>query len=280
VLLVVAAVLACTDPSPVSPPPAKHKLLVLDVKAPDASIISKTEADTLTNVITTRASRFSSLQVLSSSDLRDLANVAADKASCDAESASCLAELAGALGAELVLSTRAGKLDAEYVVSLNLFDTRNTTAEGRASVQSWNLSELADKIGPELDQLLEKATGEKPAAIATTSTTTAKSPLTPELRVDLEVVGAITAGVGVVAVVLGAIPALQYNAAKDDLRNKTASFDGSAAALDAAVKVRADAESDKDLYNNVGHWAVDAGLLFVVLGGAAVGVGFLAPGAE
>ena len=99
------------------------------------------------------------------SDLRDLVELEGQKqvAGCDTSSSSCLGDLAGALGADLVLGTRAGKLDAVYVVSLQLYDARSTGNEGRTSVEAWSLAEASTKVGPAIDELLRKATGTAPS---------------------------------------------------------------------------------------------------------------------
>src|ERR1043166_587870 len=150
-VLALALVLSTVDDAPTTPAtpaptppapatttkPAKWKLLVLDATAPD---LEKSQADTLTSYIASRAARFPSLQVLSAGDLREMVTVEATKqaSGCDEDNKSCLAEIAGALGAEFVLTTRAGKLDGVYVVSLQVFDARIASAEGHESVQGWS----------------------------------------------------------------------------------------------------------------------------------------------
>src|SRR4051812_27844043 len=78
-----------TPPSKPSAPSAasKWKLLVLDATAPD---IEKSQAETITSYIASRAARFSTLQVLTASDLRDLVKLESDKqaAGCDEENKS------------------------------------------------------------------------------------------------------------------------------------------------------------------------------------------------
>ena len=266
-----------------APPPstqAKHKLLVLDVAAPE---VGKSQAATLTSLLASRAARFPSLDVMTTADLRDLAKLEADKAEagCDETNASCLAELAGAMGAELVLTSRAGKLDAEYVVSLQLFDAKTATAVGRESVQAWSLAELPEKIGPALDAMLQKQTGEQPVEVVRPVEKQRPAlALDDSLRFPLQVAGGGSALVGAGVFALGVVPALGYSGKKDELRTETNAFTGDPHQIDAAVATRKAALEDKALYNNVGRWAVLGGAVLVVAGGAVLGAAFALPGAE
>lgn len=267
--------------APAPPATPKRKLLVLDVQGAD---LEQTQRETLTGTITARATRFASLDVISSMELRQLADLRADQAAtgCEDASSSCMAELANALGAELVLSTRAGKLDAVTVVTLQLFDVKKGAAEGRASVQGWSLPEVTDKLGLALDELLVRATGEEPSEEGTP--TLAAGPR-PEARggsvvsTSLLVGGAVAVAIGVVAGGLGATPAFLYNGKKAELVERTAAFDGSQAELDQASRLHREANDLRQLYDGVGRFGVIGGALLVPLGGGAIALAFLWPSA-
>jgi len=124
-LVVLVAALVIADAPAAAP--QRTKLLVLDVQGAE---LEPAQRDTLTGTITARAPRFSSLDVLSSQDLRQLADLRSDQAAagCEDAASSCMAELANALGAELVLATRAGKLDAVTVITLQLFEVKKGAA--------------------------------------------------------------------------------------------------------------------------------------------------------
>lgn len=266
------------QPAPPAASASRMKLLVLDVKGAD---LDDSQRDALAAVIAARASRFAALEVLAAADLRELAELEANKqaAGCDESSASCLAELAGAMGAELVLTTRAGKLDAVYVVSLQLFDARKASAVGRATLQAWSLPELPEKLGPAVDELLSDATGTAPVQAAPVATTRPQQPLAADdaVRLGLQVGGGVMAGLGLVAAVLGAVPAWSYGQKKDELANLTAAFTGTAAEIEDAQRLREQALEAKDTYNDVGRWALAGGASLVVIGAGALAAGFLLP---
>lgn len=266
-------------PAPLeAPAPSKTKLLILDVQSGD---LEQSQRDLLTATLATRATRFAALDVISSMELRQLADLRADQAAtgCDDASASCMAELANALGAELVLSTRAGKLDAVTVVTLQLFDVKKATAEGRASVQGWSLPEVTDQLGLALDELLVKATGDQPIEAGTP---TLKAGPRPEgssaLATGLLIGGGVSIGVGLIAGVVGAVPAILYSGTKAELVKRTAAFDGSPAKLQEAHALQREANGQRELYNNVGRFGVIAGALLVPLGGGALALGLFMPG--
>jgi hypothetical protein len=261
--------------------PPRLKLLVLDVKSVE---LEPGQAETLTALLAARAARFPSLRVMSSADLRELADLEADKqeAGCDDDNASCLAEIAGALGADLVLTTRAGRLDGIFIVSLQLFDARRATAEGRASVQAWSLGELPEKMGPALDEILETATGARPVEPRRAAAAVERPPLAVDqgTRLGLQVGGGIAAAAGVLAVASGALPALAYDRAKTELRDRTTAFTGATAEIDEARDLREEALAQKELYNGVGRWVLTAGAALVAAGGIAVAAGFFLPAAD
>lgn len=274
---------APTAPTEASPAPREPriKLLVLDAKVANPEEIDAGQAETLTHFVAARAARFP-IDVTAMADVRDLIALEGQKqaAGCDTSSSSCLADVAGALGADLVLSTRAGKLDAVYVISLQLYDARSTGAEGRASVEAWSLAEASTKMGPALDDLLRKATGSEPREtnIAPLSKKDAPSvALDDSLRFALQVGGGVGTAVGAVLVGVGVVPALQYNAKKGDLGELTRNFNGSQAQVTEATRLHREAVEAKAAYNKLGRWGVLSGGVLIVLGGAALAAGFVLP---
>lgn len=268
------------EPDP-KPKPKKLKLLVLDVKVANPEDIDAGAADTLTQFVAAHAARFP-LEVVAMSDVRDVIELEGQKQAvgCDTSSSSCLGDLAGALGADLVLGTRAGKLDAVYVVSLQLFDARSAGAEGRASVQAWSIAEASAKAGPAIDELLRKATGSEPGESHVAPLAPRDAPavaIDDDFRFGLQIGGGAAVGLGALVVVLGAVPALQYGAKKENLGELTRAFDGSDAQIAEATRLHREALEAKATYNNIGRWGIVAGTLVVLLGGSALAAGFLLP---
>lgn len=259
---------------------ARLKLLVLDVKAANADDIDAGQVETLTSVVAVRASRFP-FEVVSSGDIRQMVELEGQrqKIGCDTSSASCLGEIAGALGADLVLSTRAGKLDALFVITLELYDARASKSEDRGSVQAWSLQEGSAKIGPAVDELLTKATGASPleARIAQAHPRDNALAIDDSLRFGLRVGGGVGAGLGVVTAFLGALPAMLYNKNKDELVVRTERFNNSDAALEESAVVHQEAIAMKSLYNGVGRWALLAGAVLALGSSSAIAAGFVLP---
>lgn len=263
--------------------PAATTLLVLDVTVASPDDIDKGAAETLAQLLAARAARFP-IKVMSQADIRDLVELEGDKqaAGCDQSSASCLGEIAGALGADLVLATRAGKLDAVFVVSVQLFDAKNASAEGRASVEAWSLAEASAKLAPLVDDLIAKATGTSPVDTPKHAATAAPPVAIDDgMRFGLQVGGGSAVAVGGIVTVLGAVPALVYGSTKSELIDRTRNFDPSAASaaddVAAAQQLHDRAVNQKELYNGVGRWLVVTGVVVAVLGGAALAGGFLLP---
>lgn len=268
-------------PAAPSEKPKRIKLLVLDAKVANPEEIDAGQAETLTQFVASRAARFP-IDVTAMADVRDLIALEGQKqaAGCDTSSSSCLADIAGALGADLVLGTRAGKLDAVYVISLQLYDARSTGTEGRASVEAWSLAEASTKIGPALDDLLRKATGTEPTETNIAPLSKKDAPpvaIDDSFRFALQVGGGAGAAVGAVLVGVGVVPALQYNAKKGNLGELTRNFDGSQAQVAEATRLHREAVEAKAAYNNLGRWGVVSGGALIVLGGAALAAGFFLP---
>jgi hypothetical protein len=73
--------------------------------------------------------------VLSTSDVRQLADLEATKQQAGCDTSSCLSEIAGALGARYVVFGDATQLGSLLVVNLNLFDVQTAAAVRRASFE-------------------------------------------------------------------------------------------------------------------------------------------------
>lgn len=269
------AAAAPADATPIAPAAVRPKLLVLDVKSGD---LSRDQVEALTSLITARAHRFAQTEVVSSQDIRDLAQLEAEKqqAGCE-DGSSCLAELAGALGAKYVLSTRAGKLGSTYVVSAQVFDADKGTAEARDTAEAWDIVELPSKVAPLVDGVLTTALGEPVAGAAPLPVAPPRAEPRAPLRLGLQVGGAAAMGVGALVAGLGVTPYVLYQQRKGELNTRTANYTGDADELAAATRVHADAVGLANLYNNVGRFALFGGLTLVLAGGGALAAGFLFP---
>jgi hypothetical protein len=275
-----AAAPAPSEPPAAEPPPAKPKLLVLDVKAAD---LSQEQAGALTDVVATRAARFGQADVIAAADVRQLLDLEASKAEsgCD-DNGSCLAELAGALNADWVLASRAGKIGNRFVVTMQLYDAKKGSVATRDTVEAYAVDELPGQLGTMVDRVLTTSLGEAvPTTAAPTKADAATKPDTVEASspvwLPLQIGGGAAAVVGLAASIGGLVPLVMYGQAKADLLNRTRKYDGKESQLEEATEVHRQAIATRDAYNNVGRFAVIGGAVLLVGGGAALAAGFLLP---
>ena len=138
-----------------------------------------------------RLTSFSGLEVLSSEDVRRLADLDASRQTLGCDEASCLAELASALGAEVIVYGSIGTLGRIVVVNLSIFDSKSAKSVARETVQAHTLEELPQLVDGAVNKLVARIPG-----VATTQPG-------PPPR-SLPVLPAVGAVVGVVGVVVGA----------------------------------------------------------------------------
>lgn len=129
-----------------SHPPGTRAVLVMDLKATGVDAV---EVATITSTLSVLVSKQPGLRVLTSDDVRHIAELAADKAAlgCDEATAACIAEIGNAMGAELVLYGDVGKLGDVRLVNLHLFDTRRGAAVSRETAQVASPAELPAVLG-------------------------------------------------------------------------------------------------------------------------------------
>lgn len=266
---------AATDEDP------RVKILVLDARSGD---LTADQLHTLSGLLTARVARFPSANVVSSSDLREMLELEAQKqsAGCDDGGNACLAELAGALGADLVIASRAGKLGSTFVFTSQIFDPRKGDAVGRMSIEAYALEDLVEKIGPALDDVLRSVLMEEPGNQAAVVSRDAREPAKhgggphPALLWG----GVAGASVGVVSAVGGSVPALLFNRSKSDLESLRRAYTGDAATRTDAAQKQEDARAQAAAYDNVGRWFVTGGVVLVIAGAAAVTSSFFVPTEE
>ena len=140
----------------------KLKVLVLD---PTSSTVETAVLQTVGSLLSVELAKTRELDVITSTDVKKIAALEAEKQTMGCDEASCLAELAGALGARLVVFGDANKLGTLTVLNLNLFDSTKAQSVGRVSVQVSTLEELPGKLSPAVRELMRDAL--KDAQIAT-----------------------------------------------------------------------------------------------------------------
>jgi hypothetical protein len=268
-----------------------RRLLVLDVRSGD---LTAEQRATLTSFLAARAARFEHARVVSSADVRELAALQGEKqaAGCDDDGA-CLAEIAGALDAQLVLTTRAGKIGGTWIATLQLFSMPGAIGSpagvdagpARATIEARTPDDLHVRLGRALDDLLVAALGEARRAAPPDDPAPGGVAGLPSLpsgaRPALQIGGGSAIVVGVAAVVLGAVPGVLYAQKKDALSDRTRRFGGSEQEqrdqLDAAARVHDEAIALRDQHNGVGLAGLWIGGTLVALGAAALAAGLVLP---
>ncbi len=125
--------------------PERTAIVVLEL---EVSGVESAQAELVNGSVAQALSDFDTLQVVTTGDIRRVANLEAQKQALGCDQESCLAEIAGALGAQFVIFGRLGRLDETVVVQLNLFDAEAARPVAREEVRAATLDELLDRVRP------------------------------------------------------------------------------------------------------------------------------------
>lgn len=125
-------------------------VVILDV---ESRVLDKDDRAAVQVRVASGAADATDLEVLTTADLRALADVAATQQSLDCDGSSeCLSELADAYGAATVVSVRVNKVAARYVVELVALDAHSAKVLRRVDGTSTRgqLLDVAKQLGVEL----------------------------------------------------------------------------------------------------------------------------------
>ena len=238
-------------------PELRERVLVYGLKAEgvDERVVKSIERVIVSTAVA------AGYEAISSQDIATILDIEATRqaAVCGGES-SCVAELAGGLGAKLVVTGTVEQLDARrYELSLTLLEQNATTVKGRANVDAPSPSALRDAAAETTRKLLGIAV----AVVDNSRMTT------------LWIGGAVAAGVGIAAAVVGVLPLTNALTNAGYARDAADAYADSGAAEDLA---KVDTEHRRygrhaERWNTWG-WPVAAVSGALVVGGvAAVVVG-------
>ncbi|MBL93453.1 MAG: hypothetical protein CMH56_16755 [Myxococcales bacterium] len=129
----------------------KPRVLFLDLTA---ALVKPEEAKILTDMVSAELGQYDEYEAITSTDLRQMAALEAEKQSVGCSDSSCLAELAGAMGARYVIFGSVGKLGEKFILTLNLFDSVEAKAVSRNVVKAKELGAMSDKVPSALSELL------------------------------------------------------------------------------------------------------------------------------
>jgi TolB-like protein len=133
-------------------PVEKKSVLVPGFKS--VGEVSAGELDTITGLVVYQVGKVKGLEVITSSDIQEMLAVEAEKAAigCSDES-SCMNEIADALGADLILAGRVGKLGPRYLIQLSLIDTAKAKPIARAQLQVRSVTQVGAEVVEAVHQL-------------------------------------------------------------------------------------------------------------------------------
>lgn len=136
----------------------------------------------VTELVAVALGRRPGMNVLTSEDLRGVAELEAEKAAfgCETNAAECMAELAGALGAERVVFGSVGQLGDLFLVTLNFYDTVEARSLGRISVGVKDKAELPAEVDRAVEELLGEAASKAATGAASKPAPEAASKAAPE----------------------------------------------------------------------------------------------------
>jgi hypothetical protein len=189
----------------------------------------------------------------------------------------------GALDAEYAAVARAGRVGGTTVFTLQLVDRKGATV-GRSAAEVSALDDLVGRVRTAALDVGRQVTGKEPtdaASVSPTMTTMTTMPLGEGLRMPLLVGGGAAAAVGSLLLAGGALPAVLYGNAASDLRVLRARYvdedddDARQALLRDATTRQREAEGLRRAWNDVGIYAVWAGVLVAGAGAGALAAGLL-----
>jgi hypothetical protein len=126
--------------TPAVPPAgeAPCKIVVLNLRGKGLPESAKDLPAVLSETVANEVSAASKCQVVSQSDITQMLDFEADKASCDDSGESCLREIGGALGADRIVGGTLGMIGNDFVFNARLINVKQGIVEQRAEVVSKN----------------------------------------------------------------------------------------------------------------------------------------------
>jgi TolB-like protein len=125
--------------------------------------IDESTVTLLNDLITESVSRHNELEVISASEVQQMADLSAERIAAGCDEESCLAEFASALDAQYVLLGKIGRLDKTLVLTLKLFDAKASKAVDRRTVKGMNRTVVMDQIDGAIENIIAPLLGKEPS---------------------------------------------------------------------------------------------------------------------
>lgn len=161
-------------------PPTEPEPLQVLVLGLQAQGIDDATAATLTSLVVQNLAQQPALDVVSGSDIQDMARLAAGREQlADCSGDSCLAEISAALGTRYVVSGQVGTLGALKIVSLSLFDAEAGRVIARERAELTRLEDAPVRLAPAthnlLAEVLQQARVDDPPSSSDAATSSGES---------------------------------------------------------------------------------------------------------
>ena len=141
----------------VAAPPEKTLLIMnFQIKGDvDAGV-----ASTINDILASAMVSTGRFRVMTGDDIQSLMALESGKQAAGCETDSCLAEIAGALGAELVITGRVGRLGSLYVAKLSLIEPATASTLGLETLEAESFESFSERLKPLAKRFTARAYGE------------------------------------------------------------------------------------------------------------------------
>lgn len=147
-------------PVPLVAPTGRPSLAALEVAVTVPN--EKLDAAAFTDMLVTAVDQSQLFKVISASEVATLLGAERQRQLMGCGEDSCLEELVGALGARYLLQGSVGKVGANYLVTVRLFDTQHSRVLARTSLQATDASLLLNLMWSATQQTLDAAAATLP----------------------------------------------------------------------------------------------------------------------
>lgn len=159
-VVVSASALLLSQAPAAAPAPPRLRVVVMDLRNDG---VTPETARLVGDAVAARLGALQRFEVLSSEDVRRIADVEAQRSLIGCDQTSCLAELADALGAERVVYGSIGLIGSVYQLNLNVFDSDGARVVARDTARVATLDALPDEADRAVVRLAAQVLGEPEA---------------------------------------------------------------------------------------------------------------------
>lgn len=147
------ALLVTFAPRAAAAPPAKLRLVVLDVSGGER-ILGTRARQALLQGIVLEAQRWDALDTTSVAELRAAMKLVTEREQAGCDGGTCAAEIADAFGARYVIFSVLSRLGSVYSLQISLFDSDDARVIGRAAARGATVAQLEEALPGAMTQVM------------------------------------------------------------------------------------------------------------------------------